>query len=194
MRCGAAGADWGVNMLPWLDSLLPQLPHYGYALVFIVVLLNNLGLPLPGETILLGAGFVLGRHDVLLGTPLLAAMLAGMLASFLGGCCAFGVGRRVDRDRLSRLRWLHLTPRRIDWAERLFRLHGARTVFVGRFVVVFPPVLVNLIAGMTRMPWRDFLLFNLAGSAAFSCFYLLLGELIGNRWPLLHTWLGRMAS
>ena len=48
-------------MLHWLHSLLPHIPHYGYVLVFIVVFLNNIGAPLPGETILLGAGFVLGK-------------------------------------------------------------------------------------------------------------------------------------
>jgi membrane protein DedA with SNARE-associated domain len=48
-------------MLHWLHSLLPHVPHYGYVLVFIVAFLNNLGVPLPGETILLGAGFVLGK-------------------------------------------------------------------------------------------------------------------------------------
>jgi hypothetical protein len=48
-------------MLHWLHSLLPHLPHYGYVLVFIVVFLNNIGVPLPGETILLGAGFILGK-------------------------------------------------------------------------------------------------------------------------------------
>jgi len=48
-------------MLHWLQSLLPHIPHYGHVLVFIVVLLNNLGIPLPGETILFGAGFILGK-------------------------------------------------------------------------------------------------------------------------------------
>ncbi len=57
-------------MLHWLHSLLPDLPHYGYALVFIVVFLNNIGAPLPGETILLGAGFVLGRAQSSLWQPI----------------------------------------------------------------------------------------------------------------------------
>ena len=48
-------------MLHWLHSLLPNVPRYGYVLVFVVVFLNNIGFPLPGETILLGAGFVLGE-------------------------------------------------------------------------------------------------------------------------------------
>ena len=49
------------SMLHWLQSLLPHIAHYGHVLVFIVVLLNNLGIPLPGETILFGAGFILGK-------------------------------------------------------------------------------------------------------------------------------------
>ena len=48
-------------MLHWLHSMFPDVPHYGYVLVFLVVFLNNVGFPLPGETILLGAGFILGR-------------------------------------------------------------------------------------------------------------------------------------
>jgi membrane protein DedA with SNARE-associated domain len=56
-------------MLHWLHSLLPHIPRYGYVLVFIVVLLNNIGVPLPGETILLGAGFILGEsREFALGT------------------------------------------------------------------------------------------------------------------------------
>jgi hypothetical protein len=57
-------------MLHWLHSLLPHIPHYGYVLVFIVVFLNNLGVPLPGETILLGAGFFLGKNAVSLWQPM----------------------------------------------------------------------------------------------------------------------------
>jgi hypothetical protein len=78
-------------MLHWLHSLLPHIPHYGYVLVFIVVFLNNLGFPLPGETILLGAGFVLGKT----GHPLWQPVVAGTAASFLGGICAFWMGRRL---------------------------------------------------------------------------------------------------
>jgi len=54
-------SEWTVNSLHWLDRLLPQLPHYGFALVFIVVFLSNIGFPFPGKVILFGAGFVWGR-------------------------------------------------------------------------------------------------------------------------------------
>src|SRR5476651_1620518 len=61
-----------VHMLHWLHSLLPHLHHYGYVLVFIVVFLNNIGVPLPGETILLGAGFVLGKTADSMWQPVMA--------------------------------------------------------------------------------------------------------------------------
>jgi membrane protein DedA with SNARE-associated domain len=67
-------------VIHWLHSLLPDVPHYGYVLVFIVVFLNNVGFPLPGETILLGAGFVLGQAEGSLWLP----MAAGTGASFGG--------------------------------------------------------------------------------------------------------------
>jgi membrane-associated protein len=154
-------------MLHWLDSLLPRLPHYGYALVFVIVFLNNVGFPLPGETILLGAGFVLGRAAGSLWEP----MLAGTSACFLGGICAFSLGR-------------------LEWPQRFFKRHGAKTVFIARFIALFPPVAANLLAGMTKMPWPHFLLFNLTGSAAYSIVYILIGYFFGKKWKLLQAWLG----
>lgn len=193
-RAGADGADCGVNIVHWLESLLPHLPHYGFVLVFAIVFLNNIGLPLPGETVLLGAGFVLGRVSGMLTEPMLEALLAGAVASFLGGICAFATGRRIDQDKLSKVHWLHLTPKRLDWAERFFRRHGAKTVFISRFIALFPPVAVNLLAGMTQMTWQNFLVFNLTGSVAFSCFYLALGHLAGNKWTLVVAWFSHVVG
>jgi membrane protein DedA with SNARE-associated domain len=117
-------------MLHWLHSLLPHIPHYGYVLVFIVAFLNNLGFPLPGETILLGAGFVLWKT----GDPLWQPVVAGTAACFLGGIGAFWLGRRLGRGSLEKIRWLHLTPERMKWPEQFFNRHGAKTVFIARFI------------------------------------------------------------
>jgi membrane protein DedA with SNARE-associated domain len=176
-------------MLHWLHSLLPHIPHYGYVLVFIVALLNNIGVPLPGETILLGAGFVLGKTA----GPLWQPVVAGTAACFLGGLCAFWLGRRLGHGRLEKIRWLHLTPGRMRWPEQFFRRHGAKTVFIARFIFLFPPVVVNLLAGMSKMPWRTFLAYNLTGSAAYSTTYILLGYFFGKQWKLLEAWLGPTA-
>jgi membrane-associated protein len=177
-------------MLHWLHSLLPHIPRYGYVLVFLVVFLNNVGFPLPGETILLGAGFVLGRAAGSLWEP----MVAGTAACFLGGTCAFWLGRRLGEGGLENIRWPHLTKERLEWPERFFKRHGAKTVFVARFIALFPPVAANLLAGMTKISWSSFLFFNLTGSAAYTISYVLLGYWFGKRWKLFVAWLGPTAS
>jgi membrane protein DedA with SNARE-associated domain len=176
-------------MLHLLRSLLPHIPHYGYVLVFIVVFLNNIGVPLPGETILLGAGFVLGKAAGSLWQP----MAAGSAACFLGGIWSFWLGRRLGHGSLEKIHWLHLTPERVKRTERFFKRRGAKAVFIARFIPLFPPVAANLLAGMAKMPWRIFLFYNLAGSAAYTASYILLGYFFGKKWKLLEAWLGPTA-
>ena len=178
-----------MNVLHWLHSLLPHIPHYGYVLVFIVVFLNNIGAPLPGETILLGAGFILGKAAGSLWEP----MVAGTAASFLGGICAFWLGRRLGLSGLENIHRLHLTPKRLKWPERFFKRHGAKAVFIARFIALFPPVAANLLAGVAKMPWRIFLFYNLTGSAVYATAYILIGYFFGKRWKLLEAWLGPTA-
>ena len=176
-------------MLHWLHSLLPHIPHYGYLFVFIVVFLNNIGLPLPGETILLGAGFILGKTASSLWQP----MVTGTVACFLGGICSFWLGRRLDQSSLEKIHWLHLTPERLKWPEQFFKRHGAKAVFIARFIALFPPVVANLFAGMSKMPWRIFLFYNLTGSAVYSIAYILIGYFFGKKWKHLEAWLGPTA-
>jgi membrane protein DedA with SNARE-associated domain len=176
-------------MLPWLHSLLPHLPHYGYLLVFIVVFLNNIGIPLPGDTILLGAGFILGKNAVSLWQP----MAAGTAACFLGGIWSFWLGRRLGHSGLKKIRWLHFTPERIRRVEGFFKRNGAKTVFIARFIALLPPVAANLLAGMAKMPWRVFLFYNLTGSAVYATSYILIGYFFGKKWKLLEAWLGPTA-
>ena len=176
-------------MLDWLQSLLPHIPHYGYVLVFIVVFLNNIGVPLPGETILLGAGFILGRAASSLWEP----MAAGTVACFLGGICSFWLGRRLGQSSLETIHWLHLTPERLKWPARFFKRHGAKAVFIARFIPLFPPVAGNLLAGTAKMPWRIFLFYDLTGSAVYTASYILIGYFFGKKWKNFEAWLGPTA-
>ena len=173
-------------MFDWLRSVLPHMPHYGYVLVFIVVFLNNLGFPLPGESILLGAGFILGKHA----QPLWPPMVAAMAACFIGGIIAFWVGRRLGQSGLDKVRWLHLTAERMAWPKRLFERHGAKTVFLARFVALLPPAVGNVLAGMSEMQWKTFLAYNLAGSIVYPAVYIWVGYLFGSQWKALEAWLG----
>ena len=103
------------------------------------------------------------------------------------------MGRRLGRGRLEKIRWLHLTPERLKWPEQFFKRHGAKTVLIARFIFLFPPVVVNLLAGMSKMPWRTFLFYDLTGSAAYATTYVLIGYFFGKKWKQLETWLGPTA-
>jgi membrane-associated protein len=176
-------------VLHWLHSLLPHIPRYGFVLVFIAVFLNNIGIPLPGETIFLGAGFILGKAAASLWQP----MAAGTAACFLGGICSFWFGRRLEQGGLENIHWLHLTPARLHWPQQYFKRHGAKSVFISRFIAIFPPSAVNILAGMAKMPWRVFRFFNLTGSAASTISYILVGYFFGKKWKQFEAWLGPVA-
>lgn len=176
-------------MLHWIHDLLPHFPRFGYVLVFVVVLLNNLGFPLPGDTIVLGAGFILGKNAFSLWEP----MAAATAACFLGGIWAFWIGRRLGHSGIKKVRWLHLTPKRVEWGEHFFKKYGPKTVFFARFIILFPPFAANALAGMAKMRWGTFLLYNITGSAAYSVSYILIGYFFGKRWKLFEAWLGPAA-
>ena len=91
---------------------------------------------------------------------------------------------------LEEIHWLHLTPARLRWPERFFKRHDAKAVFIARFIALFPPVVANLFAGMSKISWRIFLFYNLTGSAAYTISYILIGYFFGKRWHLLKVWLG----
>jgi membrane protein DedA with SNARE-associated domain len=176
-------------MLHWLHSFLPHVPRYGFVLVFTIIFLNNIGVPLPGKTILLGAGFVLGKSEGSLWQP----MAAGVAACFLGGICSFSLGRQLGHEGLGKIRWLHLTPERLKWPKRFFKRHGAKAVFIARFIPLFPPFMANILAGVAKMSWRNFLFYNLTGSIVWAPGYILIGYFFGNKWKLLEAWLGPAA-
>jgi len=173
-------------VLHWLHSLLPHLPHFGWVFVFIVVFLNNIGIPLPGDTIVLGAGFILGKDAISLWQP----MAAGTAACFLGGIWAFWLGRRIGRSPFTKIHWLFITPERMKWGENFFKRHGPKAVFIARFIFLLPPIAANLLAGMAKMPWRTFLFYDFTGSAVYCCSYILIGFFFGKKWKALEAWMG----
>jgi membrane protein DedA with SNARE-associated domain len=81
----------------------------------------------------------------------------------------------------------------MQWPEQFFKRHGAKTVFIARFIFLFPPVVVNLLAGMSKMRWHTFLFYNATGSAAYATTYILIGYFLGKQWKLLEAWLGPTA-
>jgi membrane protein DedA with SNARE-associated domain len=139
----------------------PYIRHYGLYAIFIIIYLESLGAPLPGESALITASVLAIRGDF----AIVSLFLTVWAAAVLGDSTGYLIGHFGGRPLLRRYGWLvKLTPERLEKLEDLFRRRGPIIVFGARFVVVLRQ-LNGLIAGSVVMPWRKFFLANLSGAA-----------------------------
>jgi membrane protein DedA with SNARE-associated domain len=168
----------------WLTDLFAR---YGYAVVFVGVLLENAGAPVPGETMLL-AGAALSRYGSL---RLSWVIVAAIVGATLGDNIGFFIGRRGGRVLVERYgALLGLTPPRLSEFDGFFERHGAKTVFVARFVTGLR-VIGALLAGASRLSWSRFLVFNALGAVAWAATFGAVGYALGYSWHTLEQWIGR---
>ena len=168
----------------FLGSLAPVLSHYGYLAVGGLVLVEDFGVPAPGETVLIAAAVYAGAGQL----NLVLVGVIGFLAAVIGDNIGFAIGHFGGRRLALRLgRYVFLTPRRLDTAERFFTRHGGKVVTIARFVEGLRQA-NGVIAGITGMPWRRFLAFNALGAALWVGLWVTLGDLAGtNITPIYDT-------
>jgi membrane protein DedA with SNARE-associated domain len=169
------------------ETLLNLFARYGYAVVFFGVLLENAGVPVPGETALL-AGAALARFG---GLSLVWVIVTAIGGATLGDNLGFLIGRHGGRALAERHGWkIGLTARRLALFDAYFHRHGAKTVFIARFVTglrVFGAVL----AGGSGLPWRKFLFYNATGAVAWASAVGAAGYFLAYSWETLERWIGR---
>lgn len=143
--------------------------HYGLWIVFGVVFLEVAGLPfVPGETALIAAGALAsqGHGDIV------AIIAVAIAAAVLGALFGYVVGRRWGRELLVRWPWFErVSHKGVERSQEFFHQHGSKAVFLGRFVPVLRATL-GWMAGVGRMRFGGFMLWNVAGAVAW-------GSLIG---------------
>ncbi|MDR3391702.1 MAG: DedA family protein [Sulfuriferula sp.] len=145
----------------YLSDAWPYLQHYGYAAVFLGILVEDFALPAPGESLLIAAAF-LAAHGKLHIAPLL---LLAWLGAVLGDNIGYALGRFGGRAAVLRLgRYFGLNAAHLTRVEYFFRHYGGWLVACARFVAVLRQ-LNGIVAGMAEMPWWRFLLFNTIGAA-----------------------------
>jgi len=169
-------------MLHWLQSLVAD---YGSWIVFTVLFLNNTGFPVPGDTILLAAGFFVEKGHL----SLWAVFFSGIAGCFMGANCGYWIGLRFGHPLMEKMKWLKSNPEKIKRIEDFFKKHGPKAVFFARFVALLHPV-IGLLAGTGRTPLKPFLVYNLAGSAAYVFIYVFAGYFFGSKWGLVKLWIG----
>jgi membrane protein DedA with SNARE-associated domain len=158
-----------------LDSLLAT---YGYLAVFIFVGIESIGVPVPGETMLVTAAVYAGTTHRLSIFWVIAASAAGAI---VGDNIGYAIGRTGGYRLLKRYgRYIRLEENRLRLGQYLFRKHGSKVVFFGRFVSVLR-IFAAFLAGVNRMHWRRFLIFNAAGGIIWSTIYGVAAYLLGQQ-------------
>lgn len=149
-------------------TLMNAISTYGAWLVGGVVAVESMGIPVPGETMLVTAAVYAGASGKLSITHIILAAIVGAIA---GDNAGFWIGRTVGfRWVMRHQSTLRLTTRRLKLGQYLFLRHGGKVVFFGRFVAVLR-ALAALLAGLNCMDWRRFLIFNALGAIVWAGAY-----------------------
>jgi membrane protein DedA with SNARE-associated domain len=139
--------------------------HHGLPLLFVVVMLESFGIPLPGETALIFFGVLAAQDNYDIVVVIVVAASAAIIGDNLG---YWFIGRLGGRALFRRNKYLHrYSETVIPRAERIMQRHGAATVFFGRFVAILR-FTAAWVAGLGRMHWWKFLFWNAAGGIAWA--------------------------
>ena len=173
-----------------LHALEPTLNHYGYLAIAGLVLLEDFGVPVPGETVLiLGAVYAgTGRLSIIL------VVLLGFLGAVIGDNIGFAVGHFGGRRLVEKYgRYIFLTPERLDEATGFFERHGGKVVTIARFVEGLRQA-NGIIAGISGMHWAKFLAFNALGAALWVGVWSAIGYFSGNHITSIYNTASRYST
>jgi membrane protein DedA with SNARE-associated domain len=159
-----------------LHTLEPTLNHYGYLAVAGLVLIEDFGVPVPGETVLILAAVYAGggRLNIVL------VALLGFAGALLGDNIGFAIGHFGGRPLVERYgRYVFITPARLDKATWFFQRHGGKIIIVARFIEGLRQA-NGIIAGISGMHWPRFLVFNAIGAALWVIVWTSVGYFAGS--------------
>jgi membrane protein DedA with SNARE-associated domain len=173
-----------------LHSLEPTLNRFGYLAVVGLVLVEDFGVPVPGETILILAAIYAGTgrlNIVLVG-------LLGFVGAVIGDNIGFAIGHFGGRPLIERFgRYIFLTPSRIERATGFFERHGGWIILVARFIEGLRQA-NGIIAGISGIHWAKFLLFNAIGAALWVGVWTTLGYLSGSNINTIYDTASRFST
>lgn len=172
--------------MEWLSI---HLNSWGYYLLFVMVFFETaafVGFLVPGESMVVVAGFLASQHVLDIGDVMWVASLAAVTGDTVG----YLIGLRFGKQLYFRYgRYFFLKPHYLTEAREFFAAHGGKAVFLGR-LTAWLRALTPFVAGVSRMGYFHFLVFNMAGGIAWAVAFTLVGYFFGNSWHILKTYLG----
>ncbi len=174
-----------------LENIQEIAHQYGYWAIFVGILLENLGVPLPGETVTLVGGFLAGNNELnywlVLGNATAGAAI--------GGTCGYWIGRIGGWSLIMRLAGiLRISEVKVLGIKDKFSENAAKAVFFGRFFALLR-IFAAPLAGIAEMPFTQFLLYNLLGASAWASAMVSLAFFAGKVVSLdqMVQWVGQFA-
>ncbi|BBX44289.1 DedA family protein [Mycobacterium cookii] len=176
-----------------VDALLQSVPPLAvYGMVAAVVGVESLGIPLPGEIVLVSAALLSSRHE--LAVHPIGVGAAAVIGAVIGDSIGYAIGRRLGLplfEKLGRRFPNHFGPAHVAFAERLFDRWGARAVFFGRFIALLR-IFAGPLAGALKMRYARFLLANVSGAlcwAGGTTALVYYAGLAAERWLTRFSWI-----
>lgn len=181
-----------------IGDLLQAIPSIAvYLIVAAVIMIESLGIPFPGEIVLISAA-LLSSHGELLISPAWIAVCASA-GAIAGDSIGFAIGHRFGKPLFE---WLgkkfpkHFGPKYVAFAERVFTKYGVWAVFFGRFIALLR-IFAGPLAGSLKMPYPKFLAANVAGGviwAAGTTYVIYYLGVAAEKWLSRFSWIGLLAA
>ncbi|GAA2715800.1 DedA family protein [Actinoplanes palleronii] len=160
----------------FLHSVAPLLDRWGYLAIAAVIGVESFGVPAPGQTIMVAASIYSGTGRL----NIYVVALISFIAAVVGDNIGYWIGLRGGRKVVDRFgKYIFVTPERLEKAEQFFARRGNRIIVVARFIDGLRQ-LNGVIAGITNMPWKTFLIYNAIGAALWVGWWTTVSYLLGS--------------
>jgi membrane protein DedA with SNARE-associated domain len=169
----------------YIHTLFPIILSYGYIIIGVLILVECLGVPLPGETSLITGSIIASQYPGRINIFLV--ILTAIIAASLGDNIGYFIGKNYGENFIKFLnKSLKVNIKYIPYTKKFFEKYGLKSILIGRFISVFR-VFIPITAGIHRIEYRPFFIYNIAGAILWSVFYGLLGFFLGKNLPLLES-------
>jgi membrane protein DedA with SNARE-associated domain len=171
----------------FLNALASPLQHFGLWAILLLVLLEDFGVPVPGETVLIAGAVYAGSGRLNVVTVGVVAFVAAIMGDNIG----YAIGRSGGRALVLRWgRYVFITEERLDRAEGFFHRHGAWIITIARFLEGLRQA-NGIIAGISKMHWLRFVAFNALGAALWVGTWVTIGYFAGRHITTIYDYITR---
>jgi membrane protein DedA with SNARE-associated domain len=171
----------------FLEALASPLEHYGLWAIFFLVLIEDFGIPVPGETVIIAASIYAGSGRL----NVVAVGVVAFFAAVFGDNIGYGIGRFGGRQLVDRWgKYVFLTPERLDKAEEFFHRQGAKIITIARFIEGLRQA-NGIIAGIAKMHWLRFLGYNALGAGLWVGAWVTIGYFAGQQIDTIYSLITR---